>query len=504
MADVDTSSYPKFQQTSPLDTVGKVMNLQNTMNQNRLFQQQFKTNLAVSKLYKGAIRSDGTIDQAAVASGLASDPDLAYGLKDAYQGAQEAQKRQLDINSAQTENYMKHLAATGPVLAQFMQPGKTGSQLVQAMSELHSAGILTTPMFAQALQEVPKDKDGNIIDSQIPAWAKMMAARNLSAQERLNAYAPAPTMQDLPGGGKAPMVMSQMNGVSQVGPTIQPAPSPTQTTKDPVTGEEHYIGTTYDNNPYEQAYRASQGGPQTPQPQSIAPGGNIGGLTANLSPAATAALSDTGHASSQAYASLKNDVGSSATRIFQLNKALTGLQGAPTGPGTETVNHISSFLQAQAPEALKRFLPGVDVTQIKNRDEADKYLTAFASGQAGSFSPNTNEKLATALSANASTHISNLAAQDVVKANIGLERMKQAEAIAFQNSGIPAEKFSDWAVNWNKGTDPRAFIADQMSKKDRTDMINAMKPSEKTTFLNSVQSAIATGLVSLSDLRNGK
>ncbi len=504
MADVDTSSYPKFQQTSPLDTVGKVMNLQNTMNQNRLFQQEFQSKLGLSRIYKEAIKPDGTLDFEKLRTLQASDPSVSYGLPEAYKGSQEAQQRNVNIDTSQTENYMKHLSATAPVIAQYMQPGKTGSQLIQSLSELHSAGILTTPMFAQALQEVPKDKDGNIIDSQIPAWAKMMAARNLDAQQRLNAYAPAPTMQDLPGGGKAPFVMPQIGDVQQVGKTISPAPSPTQTYKDPATGEEHYIGTTTGNNPYEDAYRASQGGPQAPQPQSIAPGGNIGGLTSNLSPAATAALTDTGHASALAYASLKNDAAGASTQRYQLDQALTGLQGAPTGPGTETVNNIKSFLLAQSPDALKRFLPGVDVNQIKDRDKADKYLTAFASGQAGSFSPNTNEKLATALSANASTHISNLAAQDVVKANIGLIKMKQAEALAFQNAGLPAEKFSDWAVKWSKDTDPRAFIADQMSKKDRTDMINKMTPSERTTFLNSVQSAIATGLVNMSDLRNGK
>ncbi len=504
MADIDTSSYPKFQQTSPLDTVGKVMNLQNTMNQNRLFQQEFQSKLGLSRIYKEAIKPDGTLDFEKLRTLQASDPSVSYGLPEAYKGSQEAQQRNIGIDTSQIENYQKHLAATGQSLAQFMEPGKTGSELLQTMSQLHSAGILTTPMFVQTLQEVPKDKEGNIIDSKIPEWARMMAARNLDAVQRLNAYAPAPTMQDLPGGGKAPFSMSAFGGVHQVGDTIQPAASPTQTYKDPNTGEEHYVGNAQGNNPYEAAYRASQGGGASPQPQGIAPGGNIGGLTSKLSPAAEAALTETGGASARAYAALKNEAAGAATQVFQLNQALTGLQGAPTGPGTETVNSVKSFLLAQSPDALKRFLPGVNVEEIKDRDKADKYLTAFASGQAGSFSPNTNEKLATALSANASTHISNLAAQDVVKANIGLVKMKQAQAIAFQNSGMSPEKFSDWAVKWNRDTDPRAFIADQMSKKDRTDMINKMKPSEKTAFLNSVQSAIATGLVSLSDLRNGK
>ncbi len=502
MADIDTSTYPKSQSYDPLKTLGSVANLQNTINQNRLFQQEFQSKLGLSRIYKEAIKPDGTLDIDKLRALQASDPSVSYGLPEAYKGSQEAQQRNIAIDSAQLENANKHLTAVSGYYADLMKPGSTSKDVSVALGRALTNHIIEMPRLLELYSTLPRDQNGQIDESKVPQWAQQQQLQVMDVQQRINAMHPAPTMQDLPGGGKAPFVMPQIGQVQQVGDTIQPAPAPTTTTVGP-DGTPRYIGNPQGNNPYEAAYQASQGR-AAPTGGGIAPGGNIGGLPSALSPAASAAQSDTGHASAQAYAALKNEVGNAATQRFQLNQALTGLQGAPTGPGTETVNSVKSFLLAQSPDALKRFLPGVNVGEIKDRDKADKYLTAFASGQAGSFSPNTNEKLATALSANASTHISNLAAQDVVKANIGLVKMKQAQADAFLSSGLPAEKFSDWAVKWNKDTDPRAFIADQMSKKDRTDMINKMKPSEKTAFLNSVQSAIATGLVSLSDLRNGK
>ena len=210
-------------------------------------------------------------------------------------------------------------------------------------------------------------------------------------------------------------------------------------------------------------------------------------------------------ASSDAYSVARNDVGSptgSAARIFQLNKALTGLQGSTTGAGTEWQNDIQNFVITNAPTLGK--VAGIDPATVANYDEAQKYLTAYASGQAGAMGPKTDQQLSTALTANASTHISNLAAQDVVKANIALERMRQAQVATFQKQGGQPGEFLDSSDEWNKNIDPRAFAVDLMAPDKLSKMYAGLKGNEKQKFLDSLRIAINSGVIDQSTLPGAK
>lgn len=215
------------------------------------------------------------------------------------------------------------------------------------------------------------------------------------------------------------------------------------------------------------------------------------------------AIEHAGTASADQYSALRQQVGGSASRIFQLRQAMNGLENAgSTGPGTDAVNNAKSFLLAQSPDWLKKFLPGINPEQIKSYDEANKYLTQYASGVAGSFGAHTDHQLATTLAGNASTHISNLAAKDVVKANIALERMGQAQALAFQQTGQTPDKFADWAVNWNTTHDPRAFLADQLTMAERKKLQASLKPgsADYARFVNTYRQARDLGIISPNDI----
>lgn len=213
------------------------------------------------------------------------------------------------------------------------------------------------------------------------------------------------------------------------------------------------------------------------------------------------AIEHSATASADQYSGLRADVGQSAARIFSLRQALHGLETAgATGPGTDVVNNAKSFLVANAPGVAK--FVGIDPEKIKSYDEAAKYLTQYASGAAGSFGPHTDQQLATALSGNASTHISNLAAKDVVKANIALERMKQAQVLAFEKSGQSPSQFADWSARWNTQNDPRAFLVDQMTGDERKKLQAQLKPgsADYSRFLNSYREARDLGIISPNDL----
>lgn len=513
MAEVDTSSYGK-QPTpvSPLQTLSGVAGLQNTMNTNRLFQQEYNSKLGLSQIYRQAIDpATGQLDPQKL-NQLMADPsasaNVSLGLPQAYQQSQEAQRRNIGINQDQYNLMKDHLNTLTGYLGPLAAGNPTASDVAATIGHAITTGVATPKEGADMWSTLPRDGQGNVDPSQIKQWALQNLQRVQAAGAQYGITNPAPTIMDT--GGQQNLVVTAQNGPPRTVGSIANTLPPTTSTVGPgnvpqalgpvssqlqVPGQPAPAAAT---PPVPAPAAASPPGGQAAPQAPPAPSG--GPVQTGLAPGVGEAQTVAAHGSAAAYQSLRNDVGQSATRIFQLGHALSGIQGSPTGPGTETVNSLKSFLLAQAPDNLKKYLPGVDVNQIADYDKATKYLQAYASGQAGSFAPHTDSQLATALSSNASTHISNLAAQDVVKANIGLEKMKQAQATAFQNSGLPPEKFSDWAVNWNKNTDPRAFVVDQMTPADRAAMIGKMKPAEQKTFLNSFRNAVATGVVNMSDL----
>lgn len=210
--------------------------------------------------------------------------------------------------------------------------------------------------------------------------------------------------------------------------------------------------------------------------------GAPGGVRPALSAADQAANTAAGTGAGKQYVADSSAANGYASRMFTLNKALTGLQGADTGPGGNSVQGMRSFLLAQAPQSIQQYLPGVDPNKISSYDEANKYLTQYAIGKAGALGEGTDSKLATTLSGNASTSISNLAAQDVVKANMGLERMGQAQVMEFNKTGLPPSKYQTWSAQWNKQIDPRAFVWDSMDASKRAAAAKTMSPQQRQAF----------------------
>lgn len=180
--------------------------------------------------------------------------------------------------------------------------------------------------------------------------------------------------------------------------------------------------------------------------------------------------------------------------VFPLETAIPALEKlgkTGTGPGTEEFNHIKSFLQSAG-------IPGLDTDKIKTFDEAKKYLTDFVNqnGNTG-----TNDKLAASFAGNPSVGISNAAAVDVAKSALALRRMKQAQLVEFEKSGLPDSEFTKWASRWQLGHDPRAFGFDLMSPDQRKKVIESFpegkdgKPGPRDMFKLQVMDAHNAGII---------
>ena len=248
----------------------------------------------------------------------------------------------------------------------------------------------------------------------------------------------------------------------------------------PVTGYDASGNPVFTN-----ALAASQGGAPGAQPAGNGrfPGATAAGpIAPSLTPAAQAAGTEAGTGAGQMWNNDSNAANGYATRMFTLNKALSGLQNANTGPGSDGLNAAKSFLLAQTPGGLGKYLPGVDPNKIASYDEANKYLMQYAIGQAGALGQGTDGKLAATLSGNSNTHISNLAAQDVVKANMGLERMRQAQVQQFNASGLPPNQYPQWSTQWNKQIDPAVFVWDSMDPAKKAAAAQSMSPQQRQAF----------------------
>ena len=230
----------------------------------------------------------------------------------------------------------------------------------------------------------------------------------------------------------------------------------------------------------------STGAPRTISKARISAGGGV--VTTGLPPGTAEARQQAGTVSGQQYAGDLANSANYANNIFPLQKAIPALGAlgtTGTGPGTEGRNQITSFMNSLG---VNLGIPGFDARTVKDYDESTKYLQDWVN-RTGNIS--TNDKLAAAVSGNASTHISNAAAIDVAKSALALRMMDQGKLKAFQATGLPPEQYSTWvANNWSgKLDDPRAYAFPGMTRDKQETMLKSMSPAELKKFGASLRAA---------------
>ena len=212
-----------------------------------------------------------------------------------------------------------------------------------------------------------------------------------------------------------------------------------------------------------------------------APAGPVTGRAPGVAEAATTA----GTASGGQLAADRQTAARYQRDIFPLKEAIPALERLGTkgtGPGTETINNIKSFVLSNVPGVKESDFNGT----VGDYDKAKKYLTDFVN-QTGS--TGTNDKLAAAFAGNPSVHISNAAAQDVAKSALALRRMQQAQIIEFEKTGLPPDKYASWATKWGNTQDSRAYGLDLMGADKAEKLKKSLKGDDLATFMRSLRIA---------------
>ena len=211
----------------------------------------------------------------------------------------------------------------------------------------------------------------------------------------------------------------------------------------------------------------------------------------SLPPGQAEAANVAGGASGGALGDARNRSLNYQAEVNPLEQAIPALEKLGTkgtGPGTESINHLKSFVLSN--------VPGADFKGLKDDvatyDKAKKYLTDFVNQNGNS---GTNDKLAAAFAGNPSANISNAAAVDVAKTALALRRFKQAQLVAFEASGKPDADFAKEAGKFAREHDPRAYGFDMMSPAERKKVIESLPKGKRELFMMDVQDAVQQGML---------
>jgi hypothetical protein len=231
--------------------------------------------------------------------------------------------------------------------------------------------------------------------------------------------------------------------------------------------------------------RLGQAGQPTPQ-ATIPTALPTGAVVTSMSPG----VNDVLKASADAYSADSARANSFLQRVFPLRQALRAIENAKTGPGSEFVNHLMSFINAQAPEYIKRMIPNFDPDKIADYDKLVKYVAQYALNQPGAANSDMSRGLAQ--TANASAKIDNKAARQVIVNALGLENMQQAALVDF-NQKFPVgneAQYSRWLQsNFIPLHDPRGFSWDEHTPEQQKAAVASMSRAEKARLVTSIELA---------------
>lgn len=449
---------------------------------------------AAGQAFQNSLNPDGTPNQARLNQNLvAAGPTAALA-------AQESSQKGVTLDTDTFALHSKRLAGVSAAMMQLISDNPHGvpqDQINAAIDAQLKAGNLTPEQAQQARTQFGADPLQN---------TRMLLQNNgrvIAAQTQLENARPNSTLQDtgtaivpvnkppLSSTTETPGTATQGGGGVSTGPTAQQLASPFKY-NDPTTGEERTepYGAFLDRFHLRPPPGAQPGTPGLPpslrnpanKPAPNANGAQPAPAPATQPPAAPTAaapgMAEKWKASADQYTADTQAAGQFQQRIFPLvqGRALLESGDVTTGRGAEYLQTLKGVLGTAAGQF------GWNANAINNAkfEELNKYLTQYTNSlpMAGA----SDARLASALTGNPSAHISTLANKDVVKALIGLERMKQTAISDYKTQGGQPNQYADYLVKWQNTHDPRAFIFDMLKDEDRAKMIKGMSATERTSF----------------------
>lgn len=473
MAEVDTSSYQHgVKPLNPLEMLGNVANVQNLMNQNKLFNQQYQTNVGLGQIYKEAINPQtGQLDTSKVNALISGNPNVTLALPQAIQNSQEAAQRNIQLDMAKVDQAQKHIQAMANYTSELLAlPHPSSNDVASTIGHALSSGLVSQPEAIQFWSNLPRDQAGNIDEGKIPQFLQQQQMQIMSAGERLNAISPPP---DAVNTGSQTLFVRRSNfGAPTIAGAIQNTLPPTTQVYNPQTRQMEFAG-------------GGNGG-----------GGQSGaGMAAAPPLGASSAAEVTGQASATQGMALQQMADQVPARKALLGNLEGALDQFTTGPGQNWKQVAKTFANANLPTGMQ-----FDPKSIASQEEFNKQATQLAQSQFQSLGgTGTDAKLDSAMHTSPNDALSKLGNKGIIamlKGNEDAISVKnQAWQSWLQNHG--PESYGAFSTQFNKSYDPRVFQFQYLQPEDRKKSLGGMTKDEQKTFLNSYRTAISNGWVKL-------
>lgn len=445
MSEIGSPQYPQLnQQQSPLQTLGGIASTIGQLQQNQLFpqrQQELQNQIALQKL----------------------------GIT---QGQLEIAQKKFGLWSS----------VLGPLVG---KENITDSDITHAQAALVNTGMFTPADVMRAPNDpqdpYPYDKLGGSAQDK-KNWVMRHYVQGLSSQQQLDQlvgqFGYINNGQQILAQRNAPLGGNNYGGtITNAGPVANVLPPAGTSVVNPNTGATGLYGT--------QPQSA-----QSPLPVGTSDVGQAPGRTGGVAPgSAMTSLPPGSTESVAAYQDLQKQVTGAPARLNMIDQALKDIKGASTGRGTAYVNDVLALAKAQAPWMLK--IIGIDPSTITNYDSANKWMTQYAQAMAAANGGHTDYQAMTTAAGNASTHIDEQAAINILHNARALEKMGKAKVLEYQkeNPGNTGLNYNTWsATQWAPNADVRGFGVDEGDVKANLREIQGLKKSDPVAYRAIVQS----------------
>ena len=188
-------------------------------------------------------------------------------------------------------------------------------------------------------------------------------------------------------------------------------------------------------------------------------------------------------ADQEAYQGDLKTVPERTQRLAGLSESHKALEIINSGRSTATLQKIREFLVARG------VTPDWVDTETNAYAKAKKYMSDYAARNGG----RSDQALQAAIESNASTDIPNQAALDIVRNNIGQERLDLAR-VQSHNDRTGAG-YLKHAEKFSADFDRRAFAADLYPPAERRKLFDSLKGAEREKFIRSLKEAERLGIV---------
>lgn len=476
---------------NPLQTALQVAQYRAYNANGQAAQQGLDANRAISRAYQQATDpTSGQVDNNKLMALISQDPEAGFKLGEVVQGINTQRQQQATLDSTKLDQAQKAQAAVRTGLGSLLtKPDLSPQDIHGFVGTMVKAGSIPQQVADAELQSLPQDP------AQIRPWLAQHFNSALSAEQQLTNMKPqfaqvntGPATVAVNQNPNAISATGQPIGVGAVGYSVNNGLTPAD-----AAGQVSVINP--DGTP---GTRSKASVLQEQGLGGMLPAGAQGGAGSGRYGASNGGVVTTGPAPGVAEANQKaNAAGGdilvtdqqsnaqSGSRINMLQSAGDALAKAQTGTGADKLQAIKGVVA----------MLGGPADAAADYDKANKYLTQYAQQKAAGMGGGTDAQLAATVSGNASTKISNLAAQDVVKVNMGLERMEQARMKAWESANLPPSDYAKWKSQFGSTMDPRVFVADQIDPSKVQGMVKKMNPKEQATFRTQYNWAVQNGFI---------